>query len=313
MTDAAQPPAEPSWTDMANPTPPRQRRRGLLAGVAVAVLVVAALGIGAVLGQADSDEPAATSVAASPRSSCSAYSVDANTGAVVCKAPGAADVINQAPSPVPSSASPLRAPVILECRLGDDLLATSSLEVPTDAKGRPDFTEVWQVKPKKYSCDAGIIIPETPLEKAAHATSKYDDLDIGTLYTICAEVDPTDPYAETGFKASPEQIREINAALTLCSNHPLAGKWRKSVQRGKVDADLEAQGRIFGAGTFLVGKEIKAGTYVTTDVDGCYWERQNRNGIIDNNFITAARRVQVTIRSTDYAFHSERCGEWRPA
>ncbi|WP_180214567.1 hypothetical protein [Phytohabitans suffuscus] len=278
------------------------------------MLVVAALGVGSGLVEADSDEPAAVPATASPSSNCSAYSVDASTGAVVCKAPGAADVINQAPpSPKPSSASPLRAPVILECSLGDDLLATSSLEVPTDAKSRPDFTDVWQVKPKKYSCDAGLVVPETPLEKTAHATSKYDNLDIGTLYTICAEVDPTDPYAEAGFKASPEQIPEINAALTLCPNHPLAGKWRQSVQRGKADADLEAQGRIFGAGTFLVGKEIKAGTYVTSDLDGCYWERQSRNGgIIDNNFITAARRVQVTIRSTDYAFHSERCGEWRP-
>ncbi|MGW5240689.1 hypothetical protein ACWEOW_17305 [Monashia sp. NPDC004114] len=73
----------------------------------------------------------------------------------------------------------------------------------------------------------------------------------------------------------------------------------------------QSNGTRFGAGTFLVGKEIKPGTYFVTDVDGCYWERQNRNGeTIDNDFINQARRVQVRIRSTDYAFSSERCGEW---
>jgi hypothetical protein len=108
---------------MASPPPPRKRRSRLIAGVAVAVPVVVALGVGAVLVKADSDEPATSPAAASPSSSCSTYSVDANTGAVVCKAPSAADIINQAPpSPLPSSASTLRAPVILECRLGDDLL-----------------------------------------------------------------------------------------------------------------------------------------------------------------------------------------------
>ncbi|MBM0239972.1 hypothetical protein JNW88_27820 [Micromonospora sp. ATA32] len=86
------------------------------------------------------------------------------------------------------------------------------------------------------------------------------------------------------------------------------------MKRGQVDVDLAAQGRLFGSGTFRVGKEIKPGTYVTTDVDGCYWERQNSSGnTIDNYFTNGARRVQVTIRSSDYAFSSERCGEWRPA
>jgi len=34
--------------------------------------------------------------------------------------------------------------------------------------------------------------------------------------------------------------------------------------------------------------------------------------VIDNAFVNSARRVEVTIRSSDYAFHAQRCGQWRP-
>lgn len=209
--------------------------------------------------------------------------------------------------------TPQQAPISLSCYLDDDFTESAAFTVGGDRDGRPDFTTLWAAKP--VSCEVDdTVAPVTDLEQKAYRTSKYDDNDISTLYTICAEVDPTDPYAEAGFAASTEQIPEINAALTLCPKHPLAAKWRQAVQRGKADADLEAQGRLFGPGTFLVNKEIRPGRYVTMDVEGCYWERQNRSGgTIDNNFVTSARRVQVTIRSTDFAFHSERCGQWRPA
>lgn len=53
------------------------------------------------------------------------------------------------------------------------------------------------------------------------------------------------------------------------------------------------------------------GTYVTHDVEGCYWERlDNAGNIIENNFINAAPRVEVTIAASDFAFNSEGCGRW---
>lgn len=70
-------------------------------------------------------------------------------------------------------------------------------------------------------------------------------------------------------------------------------------------------------GTFEVGTEVKPGTYETTAhltggrVDGCYWERGGSNGhIIANNFITATKKVRVTIRSSDEMFTSRGCGDW---
>lgn len=207
---------------------------------------------------------------------------------------------------------PQQAPVTLECET-DAEFSGSLLTVYSGKDGRPDFAQVWAAKPS--SCDiVGPVTVVTAVEKQAYKISKYDDQDISSLYEICAVVDPDDVYTEAGFAASSEQIPEINAALTLCPTHPYAKKWRQAVQRGQADANLEAQGRLFGEGTYRVGKEIKPGTYVTHDVDGCYWERQDSSGnTIDNYFTNGARRVQVTIRSSDYAFHSENCGQWRPA
>lgn len=64
------------------------------------------------------------------------------------------------------------------------------------------------------------------------------------------------------------------------------------------------------AGTYLVGKDIKAGTYSSNGGSSCYWERlRNLDGelgsIISNDL--AAGRVHVTIRKTDVAFKFERC------
>ncbi|MEU4712097.1 hypothetical protein AB0F73_00275 [Micromonospora purpureochromogenes] len=209
---------------------------------------------------------------------------------------------------------PQQQPFTLTCDVEDDVIGTTEFTVTTTgAEGRADFTALWAQKPD--SCETELAVyPVTTTELAALKTSKYDGNDISVLYEICAAVDPDDTYAEPDFAASSEQIPERNAALLLCPKHPHAKKWKQAVKRGQVDVDLAAQGRLFGSGTFRVGKEIKPGTYVTTDVDGCYWERQNSSGgTIDNYFTNSARRVQVTIRSSDYAFSSERCGEWRPA
>lgn len=135
---------------------------------------------------------------------------------------------------------------------------------------------------------------------------------LGVLYSICAQNGPA-AFAYMRDGDSPGQVSEVAGAMLLCPKHPNRALIGKYLAIGKINAQLIADGRIFGSGTFLVGKEIKSGTYFVTDADGCYWERTNRNGAtIDNYFTNGARRVQVTIRSSDYSFNSERCGEWHP-
>lgn len=183
-----------------------------------------------------------------------------------------------------------------------------------------DFTDAWDGEYDMCDDATRNSTPLSEVEQEALETAGYDDQETSTLYSVCAAFDPyitraTGAYAEGRIVVSPEEADEIDGALVLCPDHPLADEMAAEVERGHVDAELEESGRLFYAGTFLVGEEIQPGTYVIEgSIDDCYWERQDRNGgIIDNQFILSARRVEVTIRSTDYAFHSEGCGQWRPA
>lgn len=71
-------------------------------------------------------------------------------------------------------------------------------------------------------------------------------------------------------------------------------------------------GSIKSDGTFLVGADIKAGTYKTAGGDGCYWARLSDlsgSGIIDNG-VGAGQQV-VTVAASDKAFETRGCGTWR--
>jgi hypothetical protein len=71
----------------------------------------------------------------------------------------------------------------------------------------------------------------------------------------------------------------------------------------------------FGEGSQEVGKDIKAGRYKTLgEVGDCYWERTSVSGkILDNDFVTVAKKITVTIRRSDGFFTSQNCGNWIPA
>ncbi len=174
--------------------------------------------------------------------------------------------------------------------------------------------EAW---PAKYnSCEGDASAGEMTDLQAKAVDAAYGDeagiSSLGTLYGICAEAGPeTLNYLDIA--GNPAQIAEVKGALMLCPRHPLRKKIDKALGEAAQRNDLKAEGKIFGGGIHLVGKEIKPGTYYTSDVEGCYWERTDANGeIIDNYFTNAAKRVQVTIRASDYSFSSDNCGQWQP-
>lgn len=72
-------------------------------------------------------------------------------------------------------------------------------------------------------------------------------------------------------------------------------------------------GKTYGGGSLLVGKDIPAGTYISTKNDSCYWERaSNASGKTDAilaNDIASGQSI-VTILPTDVVFKSSRCGAW---
>lgn len=68
-------------------------------------------------------------------------------------------------------------------------------------------------------------------------------------------------------------------------------------------------------GTYKVGSQVAAGTYVATGGDGCWWERRSAAGrsyagIIDWDAWYGSGRVIVTIKSTDKYFYTDGCGSW---
>lgn len=208
-----------------------------------------------------------------------------------------------------ATAPPAPTRVTMTCYLNGTY--TDSQQFTMDVGG--DFAPIWAAAPT--SCDATRDLGAfTPVEQQAVTTAGYpSSASITTLYEICARVDPNDVYIQPSHTLSAGQIAEVNGMLTLCPGHPHAQQLRDAAARSQADAAAEAAGELIHSGTYLVGSEIKPGTYVIEQASkGCYWERLDATGeIIDNNFIGAETRVQVTIRASDYSFHNEDCGTWR--
>ena len=72
----------------------------------------------------------------------------------------------------------------------------------------------------------------------------------------------------------------------------------------------------FKDGTWLVNKDIKPGQYKTANADGgCYWARlKNTEGTVASILANGnpGGPTVVTIKPTDVAFESARCGAWQP-
>jgi hypothetical protein len=69
----------------------------------------------------------------------------------------------------------------------------------------------------------------------------------------------------------------------------------------------------FGEGTFIVGTDLRPGTFRNTGGEFCYWARLRDfrgqlSSIIANDL--ASRRTIVTIKSSDTGFESSGCGDW---
>ncbi|MER5960281.1 hypothetical protein [Streptomyces sp. NPDC001893] len=187
-------------------------------------------------------------------------------------------------------------------------------EIDCSGEYYPAVAEAWSSEHEL--CEATLSGSELSATEKKAVQAAYGDesyLDgLATLYGICAQSGSGswDYLQQAG---SDEQLKEVRGALQLCPNHPDKDLIEKLVGGAKERNDLEDQGRVFDAGVYRVGTQIQPGTYYATEVEGCYWERTDGNGeAIDNNFVTAAKRVQVTIHSTDFSFNSTSCGRWQP-
>lgn len=125
------------------------------------------------------------------------------------------------------------------------------------------------------------------------------------LWSICAE---NAGFVQTNGPISDGQRTEAAGALMLCPDHPSAAV----MANGSQEQQERDSGLRFGSGVFEVVTRIQPGTYrASGEIQNCYWERLDSAGeIIDNNFVSAATQVEVTIQSSDFSVHFDGCGEF---
>lgn len=238
-------------------------------------------------------------------------------------APSSATTPNAASAP-PTSATPSASPTPSPTETADPLAFT----IECDDTDFDDYHDFWPLA-KKLDLSLCEDVDNnggepTALQEAAWKRAGYDQVDeddedadepditdVGTLYSLCAETEGY--YTEKSNALSGEQAKEAAAMLMICPDFPKAKQVRANLSYStKVDKEMAAGVRFFD-GTYRVGKQVKPGTYfIPKTADDCYWERLDRKGnILANNFVHEGTRVEVRIRSTDYSFHAEGCGEWR--
>jgi hypothetical protein len=259
-------------------------------------VVAAALTLTACGGQADSVDRTSQTKSTVASTTSPPFLADPAT---VSPSPTASATLTPTPTPTPQGAD---VRIICYTRDYDEI----EFDTPEDA---------WPYK-FDYCGDTEVLGTPSPREQKALqvAYGRPNDLGaLGTLYSICAEVDRKH-FDYLNSSGNRKQINEITGALMLCPNHPDRNQAARYIDAALGRLRLETQGRVFADGTYRVGKAIQPGTYVATgNLDGCYWERADRNGeIIDNYFTLSARRAQVTIAASDYSFYSEDCGRWEP-
>ena len=84
-----------------------------------------------------------------------------------------------------------------------------------------------------------------------------------------------------------------------------------STVTAKAVAPAGPSGSIPEDGTFLVGSDVKAGTYKAPGGNLCYWARlkdASGQGIIINGL--GAGQQLVSVKSSDKAFQTHGCGPW---
>lgn len=106
--------------------------------------------------------------------------------------------------------------------------------------------------------------------------------------------------AETGFVSE----KGTRILLDLCPDGPMASDMSNFINK-----------RLFADGSFVVGDDVKPGTYRSSQKrHDCYWERASGSGeTLANDFITFTAKGALVRLNNGESFTSKRCGTWRPA
>lgn len=194
---------------------------------------------------------------------------------------------------------------------------TKADSTPMDAyvqERLPSYQAAWDAGKPWSSCEGFASGGDdyTGEQVAAAKTAGYDSVEsVDTLYALCAEVHG---FYVTDGPSSEGQQAEVAGMLMICPDFPAAEQLGAASALAQQAEQERAQGtRFWGAGVYLIGQDVQPGTYQATgDIRGCYWSRLDAAGeIIDNNFVSAATQVQLTVESSDFSLEIDGgCGEF---
>ncbi|MEU1913191.1 hypothetical protein [Streptomyces massasporeus] len=122
--------------------------------------------------------------------------------------------------------------------------------------------------------------------------------------------------ATAGVKAAPRPTVTVTETAAAADSKPAPTVTKTVTAKPKKTQKAGPAVSFSGEGEYLVGEDIKAGTYKTAGPDGgfgCYWQRAKDasgefDSIIANNNLEGPGRV--TLNKGEY-FKTNRCQEWK--
>lgn len=185
--------------------------------------------------------------------------------------------------------------------------ATPAAPTPAPAPASPTVTAVLVSGP---GCTDGGGCPGTAgTTLQLSATARLSD---GSTRSVTTQVAWSSTNTSVATVAADGLVRLINAGeadILAAYQGQLGGQTVRAVPAGPRSS--------FGAGRYLVGREIVPGRYFADPVSGCYWERLRGLGgstgdIIANDFVGYnAGQIIVDIAPGDLAFNTDaECGTW---
>lgn len=153
---------------------------------------------------------------------------------------------------------------------------------------------------------------------AAGGSSSASDADkkaaAAELRAVTAEAEASRASAESQVAQELAAVAQSEAEASVKAERDALAAQKAALdarERRISGAEAAAKASEFeGEGIYLVGSDIRPGTYKSAGGDGCYWARHNKaNDILDNHIGNGP--TVVTVRSSDFSLEVNNCATFR--
>lgn len=153
----------------------------------------------------------------------------------------------------------------------------------------------------------------TTAEASLKTAQQERDTAQGKLDEITGSAEETERLLQEREKSIEDSAAKVEESQAKLDEREAAVKKREEAVTG---AEKKAKESTFGEGRWIVGEDIKAGTYKTTEPvtsTMCYWaittSGSNGDDILSNDFGMAGNHTVTLKKGQD--FESSNCGSWK--